>query len=94
MIAGLEDITAGDIYIGDQRVNDLHPKNRNIGLAFEDYALYPPLTVYDNIAFNLKAKGVSQDEIKQRVMDIAPLLKVEDLLTRCPFRFQAGRSSA
>ena len=58
MIAGLEDITDGDIYIGDRRVNDLHPKDRHIGLAFEDYAMYPPLTVYDNVAFNLRAKGV------------------------------------
>ena len=52
MITGLEEITAGDIFIGETRVNELHPKERQIGLAFEDYALYPPLNVYDNIAFN------------------------------------------
>ncbi|HOQ75405.1 MAG TPA: ABC transporter ATP-binding protein [Thermoclostridium sp.] len=91
MIAGLEDITAGDIFIGDQRINDLHPKDRNIGLAFEDYALYPPLTVYDNIAFNLKAKGVPADQIKERVMEIAPLLKVEDLLDKMPISLSGGQ---
>jgi multiple sugar transport system ATP-binding protein len=91
MIAGLEDITAGDIFIGDTRINDLHPKDRNIGLAFEDYALYPPLTVYDNIAFNLKAKGVPADQIKERVMEIAPLLKVEDLLDKMPISLSGGQ---
>ncbi len=59
MIAGLEDITRGEIYIGDRLVNQVHPKNRRIGLAFEDYALYPPLSVYNNIAFNLRAKGAA-----------------------------------
>lgn len=56
MTAGLEDITKGEIYIGDTLVNNLHPKDRHIGLAFEDYAMYPPLTVYDNIAFKFKGK--------------------------------------
>ncbi|GAB1427346.1 hypothetical protein MASR2M17_07720 [Aminivibrio sp.] len=60
MVAGLEEITRGDIYIGDTLINNLHPKDRNIGLAFEDYALYPPLNVYENIAFNLSARGVSR----------------------------------
>ena len=59
MIAGLEKITAGDISIGDVRINDLPPRDRGIGLAFEDYALYPPLTVYDNLAFTLRARRVS-----------------------------------
>ena len=72
MIAGLEDITDGNIYIGDVLVNDLHPKDRYIGLAFEDYALYPPLTVYENIAFNLRARNVKNDEVHARVMEIAP----------------------
>ena len=61
MIAGLEDITAGEMYIGDVLINDLHPKDRNIGLAFEDYALYPPLNVYDNLAFNMRAKKKSEE---------------------------------
>ena len=75
MTAGLEDITKGEIYIGDTLVNNLHPKDRHIGLAFEDYAMYPPLTVYDNIAFNLKAKGVDKAEIDKRVREIEPLMQ-------------------
>ena len=84
MTAGLEDITAGEIYIGDTLVNNLHPKDRHIGLAFEDYAMYPPLTVYDNIAFNLKAKGVDKAEIDKRVREIAPLMQCDDLLDKMP----------
>src|SRR5690625_2760868 len=80
MIAGLEEITEGSIYLGEMCINDLHPKDRNIGLAFENYALYPPLSVYDNISFNLKAKKVSKSEIKQRVNEISRLLGIEDLL--------------
>src|SRR5690606_13351672 len=57
MIAGLEEITSGEIWIGGKKVNRLSPRERGIGLAFENYALYPPLTVYDNIAFNLRARG-------------------------------------
>jgi len=91
MIAGLEDITGGNIYIGDTLVNDLHPKDRHIGLAFEDYALYPPLTVFENIAFNLRAKGLKNDEVHERVMKIAPLLKVEDLLKKMPVNLSGGQ---
>lgn len=91
MVAGLEDITAGDVYIGDKRVNDLHPKDRGIGLAFEDYAMYPPMTVYDNIAFNMRAKGVAQDEIDKRVREIAPLMQVEDLLDLRPVKLSGGQ---
>ena len=60
MIAGLEEITDGEIFIGDRLVNKLHPKDRNIGLAFEDYAMYPPLNVYGNVAFNMRAKGIDK----------------------------------
>ena len=63
MIAGLESITQGSIFMGEQDISSLHPKDRNIGLAFEDYALYPPLTVYENIAFCLRAKKVPGEEI-------------------------------
>jgi len=91
MIAGLEDITGGDIHLGGRRVNDLHPKDRHIGLAFEDYALYPPLTVYDNIAFNLKAKGVEKGEIDKRVREIAPLMKVSELLSQMPVKLSGGQ---
>lgn len=91
MIAGLEDITDGEIYIGDTKINNLHPKDRNIGLAFEDYALYPPLTVYENIAFNMRAKKVSDKEIHERIMKIAPLLKVDDLLDSKPAGLSGGQ---
>jgi len=91
MIAGLEKITAGDIYIGDVRINDLLPKDRNIGLAFEDYALYPPLSVYDNLAFNLRAKKTPAEEIKKAIDRIAPLLKVDDLLQMKPLALSGGQ---
>ncbi|NDL67686.1 ABC transporter ATP-binding protein [Anaerotalea alkaliphila] len=91
MIAGLEDITDGEIYIGDMKVNDVDPKDRGIGLAFEDYALYPPLSVYDNIAFNLKAKNVSADDIKKEIDRIAPMLKVEELLEMRPAKLSGGQ---
>ncbi|MDO4548354.1 MAG: ABC transporter ATP-binding protein [Clostridia bacterium] len=91
MIAGLEKITDGEIFIGDTLVNNMHPKDRKIGLAFEDYALYPPLTVYDNIAFNLRAKGVDKAEIDRRVMEISRLLKVEELLNMMPVKLSGGQ---
>ena len=91
MTAGLEDITSGDIYIGDTRVNDLAPKDRHIGLAFEDYAMYPPMTVYENIAFNLRAKKVDKNEIDRRVREIAPLMQVEDILDTMPVKLSGGQ---
>lgn len=91
MIAGLEDITGGEIYIGDQLVNDLHPKDRHIGLAFEDYAMYPPMSVYDNIAFNMKAKKVDPKEIDERVQEIAKLMRVTDLLDKRPVKLSGGQ---
>jgi multiple sugar transport system ATP-binding protein len=91
MIAGLEEITAGEIYIDDTLINNLHPKDRHIGLAFEDYALYPPLTVYDNIAFNLRAKNMDEENIKKEIMRIAPLMKVEDLLDMKPAALSGGQ---
>jgi len=91
MIAGLEEITAGEIFIGDVRLNDVDPKDRNIGLAFEDYALYPPLNVYENIAFNLRAKNVPDSVIKERIKVIAPLLKVDDLLDQKPVSLSGGQ---
>ena len=91
MVAGLEEITRGDIFIGDTLINNLHPKDRNIGLAFEDYALYPPLNVYENIAFNLSAKGVAREEIDRRVREIAPLMKVDDLLEMKPAGLSGGQ---
>lgn len=91
MIAGLEDITAGEIIIGDTVVNKVQPHDRGIGLAFEDYALYPPLTVYENIAFNLRARKVKDAIIKEEINRIAPLLKVDDLLHMKPGKLSGGQ---
>lgn len=91
MIAGLEEITGGDMYIGETRINELPPKDRNIGLAFEDYALYPPLTVYDNLAFNMRAKKAPDNKIKEAVNYVAPLLKVDDLLDMKPPALSGGQ---
>lgn len=91
MIAGLEDITAGEIIIGGKVINNLHPKDRNVGLAFENYALYPPLTVYENIAFNLRAKGLKQEEIDRRVQEIANKLHIKDLLSMKPAALSGGQ---
>lgn len=91
MIAGLEDITDGNMYIDDQRVNDLPPRERNIGLAFEDYALYPPLSVYDNLAFNLRAKKKSVIEIQEAIQYVAPLMQVTDLLDTKPTALSGGQ---
>jgi multiple sugar transport system ATP-binding protein len=91
MIAGLEKITGGDIYIDDVRINDLLPKDRNIGLAFEDYALYPPLSVYDNLAFNMRAKKMPESKIKEAVSRIAPLLKVDEILSMKPNALSGGQ---
>ena len=91
MIAGLEKITAGKIFIDEICINDLLPKDRNIGLAFEDYALYPPLSVYENLAFNLKAKGLPADKIKKAISRVAPLLKVDELLDMKPSALSGGQ---
>src|SRR5258708_18570231 len=80
MVAGLESVTDGDIRVGGKLVNQSHPKDRGVGLAFENYALYPPLKVRENLAFNLKAHGVNAKEIAKRANEIARTLRVEDLL--------------
>jgi multiple sugar transport system ATP-binding protein len=91
MVAGLEKITAGKMFIDDVCINELMPKDRHIGLAFEDYALYPPLSVYENLAFNLKAKGMPTAEIKAAISRVAPLLKVDELLTMKPSALSGGQ---
>lgn len=91
MIAGLEQITDGKMFIDDICINNLLPKDRNIGLAFEDYALYPPLTVYDNLAFNLRAKKVPEAGVKKAIDKVAPLLKVDELLTMKPSALSGGQ---
>ena len=84
MIAGLEDITSGELRIGDQVVNDVAPKDRNIAMVFQNYALYPHMTVYKNIAFGLMQKKVPKDEIDKRVHEAAKALDLEHLLNRKP----------
>ena len=91
MIAGLETITNGKIFIDDICINDLLPKDRHIGLAFEDYALYPPLSVYENLAFNLKAKKTPAADIKKAIERVAPLLKVDELLDMKPSALSGGQ---
>jgi len=91
MVAGLETVTSGEIVVGKKIVNQTHPKDRGIGLAFENYALYPPLKVRDNLAFNLKAHGVSGQEIEKRVAEIAKYLHIGDLLDLKPAGLSSGQ---
>lgn len=91
MIVGLEEITRGEMYIGDRLVNGLEPNARNVALAFETYALYPPLSVRDNIAFCLRARSVAPDEIKRRVDAVADMLDITDILDRKPAELGGGQ---
>ena len=80
MVAGLEQITSGDMYIGDQRVNDMSPNERDIAMSFENYALYPDMTIYQNIAFPLEIRKVPKDQIDEKVMNVAKLLNIQGML--------------
>ena len=91
LIAGLEVHTGGDIYIGERLVNDLSPRDRNIAMVFQSYALYPHMSVFDNMAFPLKVHKVPKDETKKRVMDVASLLEVQNLLDRKPKELSGGQ---
>lgn len=91
MIAGLEEITAGDLFIGDTLVNDMEPKDRDIAMVFQNYALYPHMTVYDNMAFGLKNKHMPNDQIKERVLEAAKILDIEDYLERKPKAMSGGQ---
>jgi multiple sugar transport system ATP-binding protein len=84
MIAGLEEISKGDIHIDEKRVNGVAPKDRDIAMVFQNYALYPHMSVYDNLAFGLKLRKFSKPEIKKRVVDAARILRIESLLDRKP----------
>jgi multiple sugar transport system ATP-binding protein len=90
MIAGLEDISKGEIYIGDKRVNDVSPKDRDIAMVFQNYALYPHMTVYDNLAFGLKLRKFPKAEIKKRVSEAAGILGIEKYLDRRPKALSGG----
>ncbi|MFC1886423.1 ABC transporter ATP-binding protein [Thermodesulfobacteriota bacterium] len=91
MIAGLEDITEGDIYIGDQKINNLQPKDRHIAMVFQNYALYPHMNVYKNMSFGLRLKKFPKDEIDARVLEAAKILGIEDLLKRKPKELSGGQ---
>ena len=91
MIAGLEEISKGDIFIGDKRVNDVAPKDRDIAMVFQNYALYPHMSVYDNLAFGLKLRKFPKTEIKKRVVDAASILGIEELLERKPKALAGGQ---
>src|SRR5258708_7355704 len=84
MIAGLEEITAGDIAIGGDIVNDVPPKDRDIAMVFQNYALYPHMNVYENMSFGLKLKKTPKDEIERRVKQTAGILDITELLARKP----------
>jgi multiple sugar transport system ATP-binding protein len=84
MIAGLEEITGGEIVIGDRVVNNILPKDRNIAMVFQSYALYPHKNVFDNMSFSLKLRKVPKPEIKERVNNAARILNIEELLYRKP----------
>jgi len=91
MIAGLEEPTDGEIFIGDRLVNDVSPKDRDIAMVFQNYALYPHMTVFDNMAFGLKLRKVPKAEIKQRVGEVGKMLGLEHLLDRKPKALSGGQ---
>ena len=92
MIAGLEECTSGDILINERRVNDIEPGKRDIAMVFQNYALYPHMTVRQNLSFGLKMRRTAAAEIKRRVADAANLLSIEDLLDRHPRQLSGGQS--
>ncbi len=91
MIAGLEEITSGEIFIGDKRVNDIPPKDRDIAFVFQSYALYPHMTVRENIAFGLKMRKVDKKIIEQKVIEAAEILDLTDYLDRRPKQLSGGQ---
>ncbi|MEA4954609.1 MAG: sn-glycerol-3-phosphate ABC transporter ATP-binding protein UgpC [Pseudoflavonifractor sp.] len=91
MIAGLEDVSSGEIYIGNRLVNDVPPKDRNIAMVFQSYALYPHMTVYKNMAFALQLKKVPKEEIDRKVRQVAKILELEPYLNRKPKALSGGQ---
>jgi multiple sugar transport system ATP-binding protein len=91
MIAGLEIITEGDIFIGDKKVNDIAPKDRDIAMVFQNYALYPHMSVYKNMALGLQLKKIPKNEIETRVLNAARILNIEELLDRKPRALSGGQ---
>ena len=91
MVAGLEEITAGQVRIGDRVVNEVAPKDRDIAMVFQNYALYPHMTVFENMAFGLRLRKVKRPEVKEKVEDTARFLELFDLLTRKPGQLSGGQ---
>src|SRR5512135_1142441 len=91
MLAGLEEITKGEVKIGDRIVNDVPPKDRDIAMVFQSYALYPHMSVYDNMAFGLKLRKTPKQEIKKRVQEAADILGIQEMLTRNPRELSGGQ---
>ena len=91
MIAGLEEISSGELHIGDRLVNDVDPKDRDIAMVFQNYALYPHLSVYDNMAFALKLRKLPKDEIDKKVKEAAKILDLEKVLDRKPKALSGGQ---
>src|SRR6056297_1994470 len=91
LIAGLEKCTSGEIFIGDEKVNNIPPKNRDISMVFQNYALYPHMTVYENLAFGLKMRNYNQDKIDERVENAADILQINPLMARKPKQLSGGQ---
>src|SRR5438045_7953521 len=91
MVAGLEEATSGEIYIGDQLVNDVPPKDRDIAMVFQNYALYPHMTVFENMSFGLRLKKFPKPEIRERVQNAARILDITDLPDRRPKPLSGGQ---
>ncbi len=91
MIAGLEEVTDGRIYIGDRLVNDLEPKDRDVAMVFQNYALYPHMSVRENVAFGLKIRKTPKPELEKKVMDAAKTLGIDHLLERKPKELSGGQ---
>ena len=91
MIAGLEEITEGELYIGDKKMNDVPPRDRDIAMVFQNYALYPHMTVYKNMAFGLENRKLPKDQIDAKVREAAKILDIEDLLDRKPKAMSGGQ---
>ncbi len=91
LIAGLEEADEGEIWIGDRLVNDLPPKDRDVAMVFQNYALYPHMSVYENLAFGLKLRKVPKEEIRRRVLEVAKMLNIEGLLPRKPRELSGGQ---
>jgi len=90
-LTGLEEVTSGKVLIGDRVVNDLPPKGRDIAIVFQSYALYPHMTIFDNMAFGLKLRKMPKEEIKKRVKEAAEILEIGNLLTRKPRELSGGQ---